>query len=285
MLRAAAETIEYERDLTINELEALKGNYAAGEELYNALGEAYRLLQQESTKASGNYEATIAKLKEENATATARILEQQKQMMKSTVSETASKNIRSNMNTPQALREYMQQMGVEETPAATNFSTVSDKILFVIKNGKLYKRRNGKPDVNLEENTVVSRDALRGVDPIFTMIAIKHSIEPGVRLSNNNLYAQEAKEIRESGKLLTHEEAHDLNARARRDLPAIEDPSSLTTPKQTDKRDRGESFYNNTTPVIEEKKKLKVNEGSLRPYRDRTAADARAISSIFEAED
>ncbi|GMF09615.1 unnamed protein product [Phytophthora lilii] len=171
------------------------------------------------------------------------------------------------MNTPQALREYMQQMGVEETPAATNFSTVSDKILFVIKNGKLHKRRNGKPDVNLEENTVASRAALRGVDPIFTMIAIKHSIEPGVRISNNNLYAQEAKEIRESGKLLTHEEAHELNARARRDLPAIEDPSSLTTPKQTDKRDRGESFYNNTTPVIEEKKKLKVNEGSLRPYR------------------
>ncbi|DBA00628.1 TPA: hypothetical protein N0F65_007757 [Lagenidium giganteum] len=194
-LRAAAETIEYERDLTINELDALKVNYANGEEFYNALGEAYRLLQQESAKTSANYDATIEKLKEENATATARILEQQQQMLKTTVSQTASKNIRSNMNTPQALREYMQKMGVEETPAATSFSTVSNNILFVIIDGKLYRRQYGKEDRNLEENTVASREALNGVDPIYTMLAIKHSIPPGVRISDNKLYKQEATEI------------------------------------------------------------------------------------------
>ena len=256
-LRAAAETVQYERDITKSELDDYKKEFARGEELYYALGEAYQALQGEATIRALDYERIIEDLKRENATTTARLLEQQQQQLNASVSTATSKNTRSQKNTPQALREFMVERGIEEAPVATTFGRVSKKIVVFIKNGILYKRQNKRPDINLEDGSRAATEALTGMDPVWTMVAIKHTLAPGVAMTNNSLYKQEAEGIRSSGKLLTHGEANELKQRqgARRNLPAIVDPTSLTTP--TDKRDRGESFYNHFTPVKEEKKKLK----------------------------
>lgn len=257
-LRAAAETIQYERDITKSELEDYKKEFARGEELYYALGAAYKGLMENFDALQGDassryldYERIIDDLKRENATATARLLEQQQQQLNASVSTATSKNTRSQKNTPQALREFMQTHGIEEAPAATSFSRVSTKIVFVIKNGNLHKRQNNKPDVNLEDGSRTAAEALTSLDPVWTMVAIKNGVPPGTLMDRNSLFKQEAEGIRESGKLLTHQEASELKQRqntARRNLPAIVDPSSITTPTG-----RKKSFKNNVSPVKEKK--------------------------------
>jgi len=89
------------------------------------------------------------------------------------------------MNTPLPLRKSMQEKGIEETAAATSFGGVSKKVVLNIKKGKLHKRQTAKPDINLEDNSPAANDALKGLDPIWIMIAMKYSIPPGESMSKN----------------------------------------------------------------------------------------------------
>jgi hypothetical protein len=251
-LQTVNDNLMEEGTMNLEELNNLKQDYAMGEELYNTLQSAYKSLQ-EGVK---DYEQEIAQLKEVNAFQTARILGQQKEMMRNTVPKAAAKHMRSRNNTIEALRKFFIEKGIEEAPAATSTRRVSRKILFVIKNATLFKRLAYKPDINLEDNTPAATKALTGLDPIWTMIAIKHRIQPGIGMAKNELLRAGADAIRDSGKPLTHEEGKEL--RTNMDM---DDPMGETTPK----RDRTESLYTNFSPRLETKRKNLKGSGLKAP--------------------
>ena len=162
-LQQKAETLAYERDLSKAELEDFKLEYSKGEELYNALSDAYKVLQEDASIRTIKYEELIQDLRHQNAEATARVLELQQQMLKSTVSESTARNTRSYMNTPAALREFMEERNITETAAAVIAGTISKTGTFLIKNGQLYYKNTkwkNKDPVNLEDGSQKAQNAL-----------------------------------------------------------------------------------------------------------------------------
>jgi hypothetical protein len=149
-IQTAHQTLQHERNITNQQLDDLQHDYAIGEELFINLRSAYKALQEGSDKRAMDYENIIESLNEVNAKATARVLELQSEMINNSVPASVAKNIRSRNNTVEALRKFLVENDKVEAPAATISSNVSKKILFVIKDGKLYKRQNGKPDIDLE---------------------------------------------------------------------------------------------------------------------------------------
>ena len=223
-LQKAHEELTHRHAVSEHELNEMRQRYALGEETFIALQDAYKMLEIDSQIAiekralavSEEYDKIIKALDAVNAIKTAEVvkykaqlLEQQEQMRGMTVSETVSKNTRSKSNTPAQLRKYMVNLGKEQIPAASPNGVVSRKIFFEIRNGHLFKIHEGKPDIDLENETPEAKAACRGIDFVWSMVAAKHGLEIGTEMlkSKNKIYKEEADALRQTGKLQTHKDA------------------------------------------------------------------------------
>jgi len=242
-------------------------------ELYTALHDGYNILKKNSDESAAQYEATIKELKRVGAINTARVLEMNEKLLRSTVSANTSRNTRASTNTPQSLKEYMESRGLNETFAASNTGVVSRKFKFVIMNGRLFRRNmdNGQ-DNDLEENG--SERYYKSFNFVWTIIGIKHAKGAGYKMHTQSLLKQEYDAIMESGKLPTHEDARQARvnmSNARGNLPALDDllpdyeelidEEKPLFPTQKNKTKRSASV--STVPV------------GLRPRRASDFADAR----------
>lgn len=165
-------------------------------------------------------------MKRVNAIETARVLEMQEKLLKSSVSASVSKNVRSTMNTPKALKEYMIKKGITETFAATNVGIMSRNVKFIINDGKLYRC-----DIKDNSDTLIENgqnpDKIKAFNFVWTIIAIKHNKPVGYKLVGNKLLKMEYDAIMESGKRPTREDSRQARANmsaARANLPPIDSP-------------------------------------------------------------